>query len=200
MKWDLDMSSQSKRLVPISENVVKELMEFSSRIGIPFRELVEKILISFAEVSRTNPHLINIIYNFDLLEDLRKIGGIILPQNFINKLIEKMSDEDLEELREELKRSSSWLGLLVKVKRGGSLENMIDILKIWLSNMKIDVIPLQNEKDLYKIVISSPEQDERTGLLIEAIIEGVSKAFDATIISRDIEKGIVVAVIRYGQS
>jgi hypothetical protein len=200
MKWDLNMSSQSKRLVPISENVVKELMEFSSRIGIPFRELVEKILISFAEVSRTNPHLINIIYNFDLLEDLRKIGGIILPQNFINKLIEKMSDEDLEELREELKRSSSWLGLLVKVKRGGSLENMIDILKIWLSNMKIDVIPLQNEKDLYKIVISSPEQDERTGLLIEAIIEGVSKAFDATIISRDIEKGIVVAVIRYGQS
>jgi len=200
MKWDLDMSSQSKRLVPISENVVKELMEFSSRIGIPFRELVEKILISFAEVSRTNPHLINIIYNFDLLEDLRKIGGIILPQNFINKLIEKMSDEDLEELREELKRSSSWLGLLVKVKRGGSLENMIDILKIWLSNMKIDVIPLQNEKDLYKIVISSPEQDERTGLLIEAIIEGVSKAFDATIISRDIEKGIVVTVIRYGQS
>ncbi|MCC6030031.1 MAG: hypothetical protein GU359_08875 [Desulfurococcales archaeon] len=194
------MSSQSKRLVPISENVVKELMEFSSRIGIPFRELVEKILISFAEVSRTNPHLINIIYNFDLLEDLRKIGGIILPQNFINKLIEKMSDEDLEELREELKRSSSWLGLLVKVKRGGSLENMIDILKIWLSNMKIDVIPLQNEKDLYKIVISSPEQDERTGLLIEAIIEGVSKAFDATIISRDIEKGIVVTVIRYGQS
>jgi hypothetical protein len=144
--------------------------------------------------------LINIIYNFDLLEDLRKIGGIILPQNFINKLIEKMSDEDLEELREELKRSSSWLGLLVKVKRGGSLENMIDILKIWLSNMKIDVIPLQNEKDLYKIVISSPEQDERTGLLIEAIIEGVSKAFDATIISRDIEKGIVVTVIRYGQS
>ena len=200
MKWDLDMSSQSKRLVPISENVVKELMEFSSRIGIPFRELVEKILISFAEVSRTNPHLINIIYDFDLLEDLRKIGGIILPQNFINKLIEKMSDEDLEELREELKRSSSWLGLLVKVKRGGSLENMIDILKIWLSNMKIDVIPLQNEKDLYKIVISSPEQDERTGLLIEAIIEGVSKAFDATIISRDIEKGIVVTVIRYGQS
>jgi hypothetical protein len=200
MKWDLNMSSQSKRLVPISENVVKELMEFSSRIGIPFRELVEKILISFAEVSRTNPHLINIIYNFDLLEDLRKIGGIILPQNFINKLIEKMSDEDLEELREELKRSSSWLGLLVKVKRGGSLENMIDILKIWLSNMKIDVIPLQNEKDLYKIVISSPEQDERTGLLIEAIIEGVSKAFDATIISRDIEKGIVVTVIRYGQS
>jgi hypothetical protein len=194
------MSSQSKRLVPISENVVKELMDFSSRIGIPFRELVEKILISFAEVSRTNPHLINIIYNFDLLEDLRKIGGIILPQNFINKLIEKMSDEDLEELREELKRSSSWLGLLVKVKRGGSLENMIDILKIWLSNMKIDVIPLQNEKDLYKIVISSPEQDERTGLLIEAIIEGVSKAFDATIISRDIEKGIVVTVIRYGQS
>jgi hypothetical protein len=200
MKWDLNMSSQSKRLVPISENVVKELMEFSSRIGIPFRELVEKILISFAEVSRTNPHLINIIYNFDLLEDLRKIGGIILPQNFVNKLIEKMSDEDLEELREELKRSSSWLGLLVKVKRGGSLENMIDILKIWLSNMKIDVIPLQNEKDLYKIVISSPEQDERTGLLIEAIIEGVSKAFDATIISRDIEKGIVVTVIRYGQS
>jgi hypothetical protein len=200
MKWDLNMSSQSKRLVPISENVVKELMDFSSRIGIPFRELVEKILISFAEVSRTNPHLINIIYNFDLLEDLRKIGGIILPQNFINKLIEKMSDEDLEELREELKRSSSWLGLLVKVKRGGSLENMIDILKIWLSNMKIDVIPLQNEKDLYKIVISSPEQDERTGLLIEAIIEGVSKAFDATIISRDIEKGIVVTVIRYGQS
>ncbi|MCC6061784.1 MAG: hypothetical protein LM581_02310 [Desulfurococcales archaeon] len=194
------MSSQSKRLVPISENVVKELMDFSSRIGIPFRELVEKILISFAEVSRTNPHLINIIYNFDLLEDLRKIGGIILPQNFIIKLIEKMSDEDLEELREELKRSSSWLGLLVKVKRGGSLENMIDILKIWLSNMKIDVIPLQNEKDLYKIVISSPEQDERTGLLIEAIIEGVSKAFDATIISRDIEKGIVVTVIRYGQS
>ncbi|MEM0458015.1 MAG: hypothetical protein QXD76_03090, partial [Sulfolobales archaeon] len=167
------MSSPTRRLVPISENIIREVVELSGRLGIPFRELIEKILSSFIEVSRTNPHLLNVIYDLDLIEDLRRVGGVALPQSFVYKFIDKLSEEDLEILKEELRKTASWLALLAKVKRGETLEVLSRILRVWLPDFKVDVIPNSSEKNTYKIIVSTPSHEGKVLELAESVVEGV---------------------------
>ena len=197
MFYGVKLSPESRRLVPLSENLVKEAMELSSRLGIPFRELIERILSAFLEVSRMNPHLIDIIYDFDLIEDIKKVGGMILPLAFLGKLLEKLDEEAFEELRSEILRTAQWIGLLTKTKRGSSPENLAKILRIWIPEAKIDLIPLAEEKNTYKLVVSLFNQSQALSELIDAVIEGVSRAFGATRVSSYIDKGVVSVVIRY---
>ena len=194
------MSPESRRLVPISEGIIREAMDLSSRLGIPFRELIERILSSFLEISKMNPSLIETIYEFDLMEDIKRIGGMVLPSNFVGKLLDKLSEKDVNELKEELFRSAQWIGLLTKTKRGASPEYLAKILRIWIPDAKIDLIPLPNSKNMLKIVVSSRNQSYIFSELISTLIEGVAKAFDVFIESSYIDKGVVSVVIRYAQS
>ena len=196
----VNLSPESRRLVPISESIVREAMDLSGRLGIPFRELIEKILSSFLEVSKMNPHLIETIYDFDLMEDIKRIGGMIIPSNFLGKLLEKLGEKDFDELREELFRSAQWIGILTKTKRGSSPEYFVKILRMWIPDAKIDLIPVPNSKNTYKIVVSLFNQSYLFSELVSSIIEGIAKSFEVFIESSYIDKGVVSIVIRYAQS
>lgn len=177
---------------------MKEAIELSERLGVPFRDLIERILASYLEASKTNPHLINAIYELDLIEDIRRVGGVILPQSFVYKFLEKLSEEELEILKEELRKTASWVSLLAKVKRGESIEIIARILRIWFPDFKVDLISVNSESKMMKIVISSPSHSDRVFELVEAVIDGVIKSFDAIIYAREYKRGVLSIVIKYG--
>jgi len=197
------LSSGTKRFVPVSEGIIREAMRISEKSGIPLRDLVEKILETVIGYMRYKPNLLEAIHMLDALEDLRRIGCVMLPQTIVKKILAKFPDEDFSEILEELGRAASWYGVVAKAKRGSSVEDIQAALQVWMPNIEIHVASVDGKQRAYKLVISPPIQmipdpasSERIALIVETIARGIVSSMGGYVESSSNSNGIVSMVIR----
>lgn len=199
------LSSGTKRFVPVSENIIREAMRISERSGIPLRDFVEKILETVVSYMRYKPNLLDVIHTLDALEDLRRIGCVMLPQNLVRKILESASEEDFRELLEELGKAASWYGVVAKAKRGSSVEDIKTALQIWLPSIDVYVASIDGSPNSYKLVISppihiasSPRVVNRLSIILETIVSSIIGSMGGTISNITNSNGIISVVFSLG--
>lgn len=191
------MSSTSKRFVPVSDNILREAMRISERSGIPVRDLVEKILATIVGYMRYRPDLLEAIHMLDALEDLRRIGCVMLPQSIVKKILETVPESDFKEIVEELGKAASWYGVVAKAKRGANIDDIQVALQIWLPNIDIHITRIENNPGKFKLVASPPLNisSERLSTILETIVKNIVASMGGSISSLSNSNGVISMVI-----
>ena len=189
------MSSSAKRFIPISEDIILDAVKLAEREGIPLRDFIERILTEVIKAMKFRSNIIDILVNADAIEDIRRVGGVLLPSTVVYRVIESFGEKDFDDLVNEVKRIASWYGILARVKRGSSIEELKRILSLWLPDMNVDVINLGGK---FKIIASAPNQPSKVTLLARHIIEELIKSLELGLVSIEHSRGLVTAVIEGG--
>ena len=182
----------AKRFIPISESVLAVAAKLAERSGIPLRDFIESVLSEVLKAMQFRSNVIEVISLSDLLDDLRRVGGVVVPKEFIYRILESVDDGSFQELVDEVRRIASWYGTLVKVKRGPYVETLRLVLNVWLPDMNVSIIRSNNS---IKLIASSSKQPLRATQLAAVIIEELCKSLDLKVKDLIVEKGIVKAEI-----
>jgi hypothetical protein len=199
------LSSGTKRFVPVSEGIIREAMRISERSGVPLRDLIEKILEMVVGYMRYKPNLLEVIHLLDSLEDLRRIGCVMLPQGIVKKILSKIPEEDFREILEELGKAASWYGVVAKAKRGSNIDDIQTALQMWMPNIEIHMSSIDGKPSRYKLVISPPihmipdsSSSKRMALILETIARNIVSSMGGSIEAATNSNGIISMVITVG--
>jgi hypothetical protein len=182
-----------KRFVPINENIIAEAIKLAEKTGLPLRDFIERILETVINYLKYRPDLLELIQDLDVIEDIRRIGGVILPYNIVYEILNKIDEEHYNKIVDEVKKMASWYGLVVKAKFATDINVLKRTLHIWLPDMKIDISRIDNTR--FRIVATSPNQPERVTMLAKEIAESLIASMDLKLESINGSKGILSMVI-----
>ena len=183
----------ARRFIPISESIVALAIKIAEREGIPLREFIERVLSEVLKSMQYRSNITEILSLSDLLDDLRRMGGALLPSDAVYKLIDDMSEDSYNELLGIIKRSASWYGMLVKVKRGSTIDALKLVLTVWFPDTNVNIVG--EEGNHFKIVISSPKYSERLTKILEVVVRELCSSMGFNIKELVSEVGIIKAVI-----
>ena len=178
----------AKRFIPISESVLAVAAKLAERSGIPLRDFIESVLAEVLKAMQFRSNVIEVISLSDLLDDLRRVGGVVVPKDFIYKFLESVNDELFSELIDEVRKIASWYGTLVKVKRGPDVETLRLVLNVWLPDMNVSIVRSGSSVIL---IASASKQPARATELAGVIVEELCKSLDLKVKDLIVEKGII---------
>jgi len=178
----------AKRFIPISESVLAVAAKLAERSGIPLRDFIESVLAEVLKAMQFRSNVIEVISLSDLLDDLRRVGGVVVPKDFIYKFLESMNDELFSELIDEVRKIASWYGTLVKVKRGPDVETLRLVLNVWMPDMNVSIV---RSGSSVRLIASASKQPARATELAGVIVEELCKSLDLKVKDLIVEKGII---------
>lgn len=192
--------SSPKRFVPLSEEVIREALRLSEKSGIPLRDFIERIVSSVISYMRYRPDLLSSIHMLDAIEDIRRIGCVMLPQGVVKEILETLPDKDFQEILRELGKAASWYGVVANAKRGASIESIQAALQLWLPGVDVHISRSHGSESFYKIVFSPQAHmaSERLSTVIETIVSNIASSMGARLVSVESHNGVVSVVIQLG--
>ena len=178
-----------KRFVPISESLLFLAARLAERTGMPTREFIEYVLAEVLKSLQYRNDILEVISISDMLDDLRRSGGVVLPQNVVYKIVELLDEDNYVELIEEMKKVAKWYGTLIRVKRGADVSTLKLLLSVWFPDMNANIIDKGN--GLVTVVITSSRQPARVTKLVGEVITALCKAMGVQVNEMIVEQGIV---------
>jgi len=179
-----------RRFLAISEDIIAEAMSVGERVGVPFTTLIENILSEVLRIMKYKPEISSAISYADSLDDILRLGGIVMPWEIAKRVIEEMGEERKRELLDELFRMASWYGELAKVKRGSSLAELKSSISLWIPMASLDII--EEASGIYKIIVSFQDSQSSSLDLAEKIVEGLAKGYGLKMLSKDRKSSLIV--------
>lgn len=189
------MSKAPKRLIPLSEELVTKIIRVSERLGIPFRDLLESMISSLLDLVEYNRDIVLALDSVDAIKDLLRISGLLLPRDAVYRIIDRMSDEDIEEIVRELRHTCRWYAELVKIKRGASPRELKTLLGVWFPDSSVDI---RASDGRIKIVISSVNQPEKVTKIVREVSIEFLRSLGYRVVSAESREGIVSLVVESG--
>jgi len=179
-----------RRFLAISEDIIAEAMSVGERVGVPFTTLIENILSEVLRIMKYKPEISSAISYADSLDDILRLGGIVMPWGIAKRVIEEMGEDRKRELLDELFRMASWYGELAKVKRGSSLMELKSSISLWIPMASVDII--EENSGIYKIIVSFQDSQSSSLDLAEKIVEGLAKGYGIKMLSKDRKSSLIV--------
>ena len=189
------MSKAPKRLIPLSEELVTKIIRVSERLGIPFRDLLENMISSLLDLVEYDRDIVLALDSVDAIKDLLRISGLLLPRDAVYRIIDRMSDEDIEEIVRELRHTCRWYAELVKIKRGASPRELKTLLGVWFPDSSVDI---RASGGRIKIVISSVSQPEKVTKIVREVSIEFLRSLGYRVVSAESREGIVSLVVESG--
>ncbi len=186
----------AKRFIPISESVLSVAVKVAEKVGTPLREFIERVLAEVLRSMQYRSDILEVLALSDLMDDLRRIGGALLPFTVVRVVIESMDDSTYDQLINELRRMASWYGMLVKVKRGADVDVLKLVLSVWFPDANVSVTT--DEKGLNHLVLSSPNYSDRLTNAASVVIEELCRSLGINIVSKSVTRGVVKVVMGGG--
>ncbi len=178
-----------KRFVPISESVIMIAAKVAERFGMPTRDFIEFILAEVLKSLQYRSDVLEVISISDMLDDLRKAGGLVMPQRVVYSIVQSLNNELLTELEDELRKVASWYGTLVRVKRGQTIEALRTMLSVWFPDMNINIV--KKDDGSITVVATSSRQPKEVTRLAGAAMSELCKALGLRVESVIIERGVI---------
>ena len=189
------MSKAPRRLIPISEELVTKIIRVSERLGIPFRDLLESMISSLLDIIEYDRDVVLALDSVDAIKDLLRISGLLLPRDAVYRIIDRMSDEDIEEIIRELRHTCRWYAELVKVKRGASPRELKTLLGVWFPDCSVDIRASDRR---VRIVVSSVNQPEKVTRIVKEVSIEFLRSLGYRVVSAESREGIVSLVVEVG--
>jgi len=183
----------ARRFIPISESVIALAIKIAEREGMPLREFIERVLNEVLKSMQYRSNITEVLALSDLMDDLRRMGGALLPSDVVYRLIDSMSEELYDELLNTMRRSASWYGMLVRVKRGTTVEALKLVLSIWFPDTNVSITGEGSK--VFRVVISSPKYSERLTKILEVVVRELCESMGIKIKELGSEVGVIKAII-----
>jgi len=181
-----------RRFIAISEDVIYEAINTSERVGIPYNVLIEKALRMVLDMMRYKPTIIESLAVADVVDDLRRLGGVFLPWPMARRVIEGLDNSGFQEMLGELSKMCRWFGELSRVKRGSSPREFQSTLSLWMPVATVDVVP--EEGGVYRFILSVVDSSPRIIEVAKTIARGLAEGYGLKII--DVSQGSNTVVVR----
>ena len=117
--------SKGKKLVSVPEDILEDATALSRRKGASVGKFFEDALTQAIRVNSVGYDLKEVADFFDVVQAHKVLGGIFVPSNVLNYLVEAAYKNDKEVLQTKWFESGQWTGKYMKEKS----ENPINSLK-----------------------------------------------------------------------
>jgi len=189
------VSKAPRRLIPVSEDLVDRIIRISEKLGVPFRDLLESLISSVLDIVEYDMDMARALEIIDALWDLIRISGVLLPREAVYRIIDAVSDSELEEIMRILKHACRWYAELSRLKRGASLRDLKILLSAWFPDASIDI---RSSPTGAKIVISSMNYSERVLCIVREVAVEFLRSLGYRVVSAESGEGIVSLVVEIG--
>lgn len=184
----------SRRFVALPESLLIEAVRIAERLGIPYTVLIERVLSEVLGLLRYKKNLLELLAMMDAFDDIRRLGGMFLPEKSIVELLKNLSTEKLSEVCSELTKMATWYAELSKVKRALTLSEVKNSLELWMPNARVDLV--KEGKDSHKFVISFTNPSRESLEIFKCIVEGLARGYGLE--RREVSVGPSFLVLRVG--
>ncbi len=167
----------SRRFVAIPESVLIEAIKVAEKLGVPYTSLIERILVEVLRVLRYRRDVLESLAMVDAYMDIRRLGGIVLPEQVVKEILGKVDRSTFESLCSELARMGSWFGELSKAKRAVTVSEVKNSLGLWFPSSSVDVSKDANTGEV-KFVVSLVNPSRELLELGRCLVEGLARGYD----------------------
>jgi len=179
----------ARRLIPISEELLDELVKVASSEGSSLRIIVEDIIKDAIKIFRLKGSLKSVVREVEVIEEVKRLGGYFVPAKVFYKILEKLGNEDFEEIISEIIRTSSWYGSVLKAKFGKeNIKLLEDVLQSYFWDSKVLV---RNSENKVSIILSSPNQTTRATYITKEALLALLKSMGFNVLSVESSEGVI---------
>jgi len=186
----------SRRFVAIPESVLIEAIKVAEKLGVPYTSLIERILVEVLRVLRYRRDVLDSLAMVDAYTDIRRLGGIVLPEQAVKEILGKVDRGTFESLCSELARMGSWFGELSKAKRAVTVSEVKNSLGLWFPSSSVDVSKDANTGEV-KFVVSLVNPSRELLELGRCLVEGLARGYDLE--GYSVTVGSSLIVLRVGR-
>jgi len=186
---------RGKRLVYVSEDVARELLEYAARTGISLQKLVDEGLRSVLEMLKNgiSPEQLKTLIT---AAHYQRASGLTLVPVEVLRYLEKKAD--LKELDEVWREAGCWYGKYLKEKVESPAKHLAELLKA--TRWDLDEVEVRDSgTEVTFRCISTTLTKEGTSSL-RNFIEGAMNCLGYTTISREEVRGIVIIKFKKSNS
>lgn len=190
------MNKQVKRkFLAAKGDLVEKIKEIAKKKNLTIFSLANEALENLIKAEQTGESLSQIIEKYDMIKAVREAGFTLTPENiwfsFLNQKVESKSN-----LTEFWKESGEWFGKYCKTKftDDSSLQTLEKIMNIVLWDFS-DFSIAKNESEITIRCVGSRTPENYTNL-IAVFIQGVLEAYNYTITTKEVARGIIVLTFR----
>jgi len=184
----------TRRFVALPERLLIDAIKVAESMGIPYTVLIERILSEVLKVLRYKRDLLESLAMVDSYDDVRRLGGIVLPEKIVRELLSLAGPAKLGEVCSEVGRMAAWFAELAKVKRSVTPVEVRNSLELWLPSARVDVVR-EGDSD-YKFIVSFVNYSRELLEVSKCAVEGLARGYGLD--PYDISVGSSVIVLRAG--
>jgi len=178
---------RGKRLVYVSEDVARELLEYAARTGISLQKLVDEGLRSVLEMLKNGIPPEQLKTLITVAHYQRASGLTLVPVEILRYLEKKADPKELDELWRE---SGCWYGKYLKEKVESPAKHLAELLKA--TRWDLDEVEVRDSgTEVTFRCVSTTLTKEGTSSL-RNFIEGAMSCLGYATISREEVRGIVI--------
>ncbi len=182
----------ARRFVALPEGLLVDAIRVAERLGIPYTALIERILTEVLRVLKYRRDFLETLTMVDALSDVRRLGGIYLPERSVRELLARAGPGGLGGVCSELSRTASWYAELGKVKRALTAGELKNSLELWVPSARVDLV--REGEGAYKYVVSFADAPSELLELSRCVAEGLARGYGLE--GYEISVGTSVLVLR----
>ncbi len=172
------------KLIPVSEDIIDEIIALADRIGKPVRKIVEELLIEGTKVyTRGGIHISQAINEYLLLLEMKRLGFTLIPVSILNKV-----DNSNEELRSEWLKAGKLIASMMRAQGVKSVDSIVTYLKPVI--MDAGEVLLTNNGPEYTLTIVALARNKNGITALISLITGVISGLGYSVIEAKIDEGI----------
>jgi len=182
--------SKGKRLIPVPDELVKGLMEASSKEGKPLNKYVEEALQQAVRIFEAGQNLKGMVRYFEILQSQKASGAIFTPLIVFDFLTSKVYATDKEKLLDVWFESGRWYGKYIIEKFEDPVQALADLLQAarWDLN-EVNVKALDGK---VKLRCTSTALTKAGTELLLKFIEGALAGMGCKTVKSEFMKGLIL--------
>lgn len=174
------------KLIPVSEDVIDEIVALADRIGKPVRKIVEELLLEGTKAyTRGGIPLSQAISEYLLLLEVKRLGFTLIPISILNKI-----DNGNSILKNEWFKAGK---LIASMMRAHGIET-VDNIMLYIKPVIMDAgeILLSNDGVEYTLTIVALARNKNGINALVTLVSGVIVGLGYNIKETKIDEGIGV--------
>ena len=178
--------ARQRRLVPVREDIIEELMGVAKRSGLSLSELVEAILSHSVKVLRGRDDVAMVLADSVVYADIARLGGAPVPLEAVLQAV----DNGCNGLGEALAGLARLAALSAKARGLGVERGLLLVARALLPGIALDLV---EEDGGYRLIAASPRLAGRNAAeTVEAVLRSVVEGFGGKVVGAEANSGLVV--------
>ncbi len=172
------------KLIPVSEDVIDEIIALADRIGKPVRKIVEELLLEGTKAyTRGGIPLSQAINEYLLLLEIKRLGFTLTPVSILNKI-----DNDNDILRNEWFKAGKLIASMMRAQGVKSADNIVSYIKPVI--MDAGEVLLSSNGSEYTLTIVALARNKNGINALIALVTGIVAGLGYSVKETKIDEGI----------